>query len=157
MNYATIRGSERMGESDEVSYTAEDTEPYVHIDYPDNEDGREQEYQCQHCYRTVTREDDGEPWESRTHGAECPDNEDGPHEVDTGDQAHPSRWLNSAGISLTGDEVRLDVSVGDPRGCFRMTVRMMADGALMMYVPHPNDSTPHMALTEIRPGAYRIG
>ena len=65
--------------------------------------------------------------------------------------------VNSAAIDWSGDSLALSVSVGDPRGAFVLIVRQLDDGTRLMHVPHPDDSMPHMRLTELHPGTYRIG
>lgn len=93
-----------MGDSgDEVSYWTDEETPFrLTVSYPANEDGVVVPETCRHCGNDVTREDESDAWESRTHGAECADNitddqdEDGdwilgPHEVEESGALHPSR------------------------------------------------------------------
>jgi hypothetical protein len=55
-------------------------------------------------------------------------------------------WLNSARIFAepSKDRVQLTVSIGDPRGCFVMEVRRLNDGRIVIHLPHPDESLPHM-------------
>ncbi len=77
----------------------------------------------------------------------------------------PLAWANSASIILDPDDdaITVAISTGDPRGGFTMTIRRIPDGdhenagALVMHVPHPDDSTLHEDLHEFRPGAYFVG
>lgn len=71
----------------------------------------------------------------------------------------PLSWCNSANIRQDPDDdaVHVSISVGDPRGAFAMTIRRLDDGSLVMHVPYPGESMPHMKLTDLHPGTYRIG
>lgn len=84
-----------------------------------------------------------------------PDIENG-HEVD--EKEHFS-WLNWADVvkSEKYDELHLRASLGDPRGCFVITIRRMSNGELIMHVPHEDESAAHMKLTKLHEGTYKIG
>lgn len=70
----------------------------------------------------------------------------------------PGTFANSARVYVDdSDEVGVTISVGDPRGAFVMRVHRNDAGELFLSVPHPTDGMPHMNLTEIRPGFYKIG
>jgi hypothetical protein len=70
----------------------------------------------------------------------------------------PCAWANSAAIRVDPEEdsVTVSISVDDPRGAFTMTVRQI-DGQLYLYVPHAHMGGPHMTMTEINAGAFRLG
>lgn len=154
MNYATV---ETSIEGHERNWTT-DGDPSVRIAYEANENGYEQEYWCLQCGYEVTRESEDDFWSADSGEPDaCPDNDGSPHEVDTSDGTHTSRWLNSARVWLDGSEVHASISVGDPRGAFVFTVRMLDDGTLLMHVPHPGGTMLHQPLTELHPGTYKIG
>jgi hypothetical protein len=154
VNIATISISDTLSgepvESD-GSADAEDN-PSVGIYYDYN---AEQVYQCKHCYEELTEYADGftdEKFGSLT----CHDDDKQRHEVEESELIDASRWLHSARVQVNGDSVVASMSVSDPRGAFTFTMRMMPNGELMLYVPHPDDSSPHAKLTEVRPGAYKV-
>ena len=70
----------------------------------------------------------------------------------------PGGFAHSASITVSDDDsVTVSISVDDPRGGFAMTVhRSTADGQLYLTVPNPQDGFPHMRMTEVRPGCYRV-
>ena len=88
-------------------------------------------------------------------GIQCPDVENG---YDGAEKQHLG-WLNSAKVwvSPEKEEISLTVSVGDPRGCFVLTLYRNSEGILHMRTPHPEDSLLHLPLTETMPGTYRVG
>ena len=67
-------------------------------------------------------------------------------------------WLNSAQVVVDPDhdEVRLSVSVGDPRGAFVFTVRRVADGRLIIHTPHPGEGMPHCETEQLHPGTLQV-
>lgn len=70
----------------------------------------------------------------------------------------PAAWLNSAGIHVTSSEARVSLSVGDPRGAFTFEIRRRSDtGALLLHTPYPGESAPHMGLSPLHDGTYRVG
>lgn len=70
----------------------------------------------------------------------------------------PGSFANSASIHVSDDDsISVNISVGDPRGSFRMQIRRMEDGTLILHVPYAGMSAPHMPLTELHPGTFRIG
>jgi len=73
-------------------------------------------------------------------------------------QPVPLHWCNSASIHARPDRdsIQVTISVGDPRGAFVMEVERREDG-LYLSVPHPDQSSPHMPLTERTPGWYKVG
>lgn len=125
-----------------------------------NEEGSEPAQICRHCHASMdpdtegrTDGENGDPWW-------CDGNPDGdennsPHEA----QHNPIAWANSARITIDEDDnaVHLALSVGDPRGAFVFTVRRTPDGDLIMHTPYPGESMPHLKLTELHPGTYKIG
>jgi hypothetical protein len=98
---------------------------------------------------------------------ECQENE----QEDGGFGAHDPvptafNWVKHAGVSVNeaDDSVTLHISVGDPRGAFRFTLRRIpadADGELagkvIMHVPYPGEPTPHVPLTDLHTGTYIVG
>ena len=70
----------------------------------------------------------------------------------------PLTWLNSARITASPDDdaVYCIVSVGDPRGGFCFTVRRLSDGRLIVHVPHPGESLPHAATTQMHEGTLLV-
>lgn len=109
---------------------------------------------CEHCGETIAEY--GEWLHDDTGEAACADGETN---ATPGDSL-PGNW---AGITTnTADEsVQVQISVGDPRGCLTMTVRRVRDEdgneRLLLHVPNPDDSTPHVTMREIAPGTYQIG
>lgn len=82
-------------------------------------------------------------------------------------EAGPLGWCNSAAITLDRDDdaVHVSISVGDPRGAFGFTVRRLPQGnsvdpngqpVLVMHLPYPGEPMPHMTLSELHTGTYRI-
>lgn len=65
-------------------------------------------------------------------------------------------WCNSAAISYSDDELTVSISLGDPRGAFTMTARRLDDGSVILHVPHDGDTSPHVELTPMHPGTYRV-
>jgi hypothetical protein len=70
----------------------------------------------------------------------------------------PLAWLNSARLSVNSDEdsVSCVISVGDPRGGFCFTVRQLADGRIVLHMPHPDESMPHMTTEVLHPGTLVV-
>jgi len=67
-------------------------------------------------------------------------------------------WLfNSAHIHMNenGSEMRVGISVGDPRGAFVWTVRRWNGDGLLIHGPHPSEGLPHMATKQVRPGTLQ--
>lgn len=73
------------------------------------------------------------------------------------DLEHPSNWCNNAAIRIHEDRITVTISVGDPRGAFAMSIHRGEDGDLRLSVPDPSDSLPHMKLTQLSPGFFRVG
>lgn len=156
-----------MGDGgEELDYWTDGEYPItVRVSFPANENGMPESETCVHCSDEITRDDESEPWQSRTHGAECADNvaaaadgeEDliGPHEVTPSAALHPSRWLNSACVTVDEEEVTCVVSVNDPRGGFAFTVRRNPDGGFYIHTPYPGEPMPHMRTEEVHPGTLR--
>lgn len=85
----------------------------------------------------------------------CPGNDDLPHKV----EAIPLAWLNTASIVLDerDDAVHATISAGDPRGSFQFTIRRLPDGRMVMYLPHLDQSAPHMFMRPLDgSGAFEI-
>lgn len=125
------------------------------------EEGRE----CAHCGEAIaeyvdgwTHDDTGTRWCGNLTDDEAADDDGATLAAPAA--AVPGNW---AGIttSVEDESVRVEISVADPRGCLTMTLRRVRaeDGTerLLLHVPHPEDSTPHVALREIAPGTYEIG
>ena len=70
----------------------------------------------------------------------------------------PLTWFNSARIVADPDDdaVRCSVSVGDPRGAFVFTVRRLPDGQIVIHVPHPGESLPHVETTKLHDGTLLV-
>ena len=123
------------------------------------------ERHCEHCGESIAEYMTG--WEHDHTGSRwCHDLSDSDAaDSDDATSASPAMSLpvNWAGITTNTDDesVRVEISVGDPRGCLTMTVRRVRDddGAerLLLHVPHAGDSLPHVAMREIAPGTYQIG
>lgn len=72
----------------------------------------------------------------------------------------PLTWLNSARLIVDQDEdaVHCLISVDDPRGAFRFTVRRHFEtGALIISTPYPGDGGGHMAVKQLQPGMLEVG
>jgi hypothetical protein len=120
-------------------------------------------HSCKRCNERLYEDGPGEYLSTEDNAADCSEAE----EDDPGPLGYPHHWpepiagsfANSARIYVDEhDEVGVTISVGDPRGAFVMRVhRSEADGQLYLSVPHPSDGMPHMNLTEVRPGFYKIG
>ena len=120
---------------------------------------------CVHCGETIAEYVTG--WEHDATGARwCHDlTDEEAAEDDDATAATPAPSLPGNWAGITTDEadesVQVEISVGDPRGCFTMTLRRVrdADGRdrLFLRVPHPEDSTPHAPMREVHPGYYEIG
>ena len=63
-------------------------------------------------------------------------------------------WLNWASLETDAgdDAVVFNVSVNEPRGCFRFVVRRLADGRLLLHSPYPGESAPHVDTREVCEG-----
>lgn len=146
-----------------------------------NEDGTDDngETECPDGEETYTHDDDEYPdcgpdcamdgTTDAVTGETVPYSGDNPdHYLNVTRAAHepepmPLSWVNSAGIhtDADGDSVTVTISVGDPRGAFAFTVRRVTpdDGEpyLVMHTPYPGEGLPHMPLTRISDGTYRIG
>lgn len=120
---------------------------------------------CAHCGDTIAEYVTG--WEHDTTGArwcnDLTDEEAADQDDATVAEPAPSLPGNWAGITTdqADESVQVEISVGDPRGCFTMTLRRVRDTDghthLFLRVPHPEDSTPHAPLREVYPGYYEIG
>lgn len=166
MSNAMITGPDDGDSGEGVSYWTDDDQPRVTITYEDDEGRDDPAYPCEHCGTAVVSRTNayGTSWRDAANDldADCPVNEDDEgepwsHEVDPAAMREPARWLNSATAAISGDEVQVSISVGDPRGGFQMSVRRHPDGYLILHVPHPSEPVLHADLTEIHPGTYRIG
>lgn len=128
------------------------------------------EYRCRACgddlaetaQGFVTDTGDGRCQRADSDPDNEPDDRDGPHDP----KRIPLSWCNSAGVSVNADDdsVTVAISVGDPRGAFTMTIRRVPDdaegpfaGQLVMHVPHANEPSPHMELTDLHPGTLAVG
>lgn len=119
------------------------------------------DYQCGNCGERLSPPDNNgtEFYRAMSNGdSACPaydgSDPDEPHEP----EFIPGSFANSAQVVVDDDDsVTVTISVGDPRGAFAMTVRRNDAGELFLSVPHPSDGWPHMTLTEIHGGYYRIG
>lgn len=90
--------------------------------------------------------------------------EEGPEGIPT--VAEPGKSLPGNWVGMTADAdneaVAVQISVGDPRGCFEFTLRRWVDpedgkSKLLLHMPHPEDSTPHATLTHHHKGTYIVG
>lgn len=118
----------------------------------DDADDCTEEQECPDCEGTGESGDD--------EGEECPKCAGtGEIPADHEWELLPLSWLESAGIEISqsSDQVRLNVSVGDPRGCFTMELRWSDTHGLLMRLPHEGMSTPHVPLRELHPGTYVLG
>lgn len=114
---------------------------------------------CKHCGQPVTSDDEGETWTHEDTELSACD----PDQLDTGvDSATatpatiaPGNWIGFT-TSPEKQETRVEISVGDPRGSFTMTVRRLDDGRLILHVPHPETAEAHMRTRELHPGTYEI-
>lgn len=71
-----------------------------------------------------------------------------------------SQMVNWVGMTIGSQGAEVQISVSDPRGCFRMKVWKGTDDdgkeCLYLSTPHPDDSTPHARLEHHYNGVYRI-
>ena len=121
-----------------------------------------EEIRCKHCTEPIA-EYPGVGWVHDASGSTpCAGEEDDPD----GGRATPGTSLPGNWIGLSTDpekeSVSVQISLGDPRGCLEMTVRRWENPetgqrGLLLSLPHPDDSTPHVDLTEWHPGTYFIG
>lgn len=137
-----------------------------------NEDSDRPRFSCVACGAETTDDPDRDEicpdrdyrtWDEETDDwVDDPDDPSGPHAW----EPVPASWLNSAGISFRAedDSVTVSISVGDPRGAFTMTVRRVPDdvdgdlaGKLIMHVPYPGETTPHVPMRRLHDGTYIIG
>ena len=144
----TVNGSPELLEDDALNLTAH----FEEGDY------------CAHCgdliaeYSEWVHDSSGQVWCHDLTDDEAAGDDDATSATPAA--AVPGNW---AGVTVdpAGESVRVEISVGDPRGCLTMTLRRVRgeDGTerLLLHVPHPEDSTPHVALREIAPGTYQIG
>jgi hypothetical protein len=131
----------------ELKADAEDLST-VNVTY--NEDAIDQ-VECSSCHRELTEYPDGYT------------DDDGHRTCDDSAALHtpvqtPLTWLNSAAINPDPDEnsVTVTLSVGDPRGAFAMTLRKV-DDKIYLHLPHQDMPSPHMPLSLVTPGTYRVG
>ena len=70
----------------------------------------------------------------------------------------PLTWANSARVVVdpAEDSISCLVSVGDPRGAFCFTVRRLPDGRIVLHLPSPGESLPHMETRQLHPGTLVI-
>lgn len=142
----TINGTSHYSEDADLDVTA-------HIEDGDT---------CAHCGHAIAEygewlhDDTGNPWCGNLSEQEA--SEDAP--VATPAPHAPGNW---AGITIDdeGEAVQVQISVGDPRGCLTMTLRRVTndegESTLLLHVPHADDSTPHVALTPMHPGTFKVG
>ena len=145
----TVNGTPELLEDDDLNLTAT-------IEEGDR---------CAHCGDSIAEYVTG--WEHDTTGSRwCRDLTDAEAaEDDAATAAAPAPVApgNWAGVTIEPDEetTQVEISVGDPRGCFTMTLRRVRDSEgrthLFLRVPHPEDSTPHAPMREVYPGYYEIG
>lgn len=78
----------------------------------------------------------------------------------------PLSWCNSADLHMDEmeDSITVSISVGDPRGAFTLTIRRVPDdvsselaGYLLMHVPYPGETTPHVELNPLHDGTHIVG
>lgn len=127
----------------------------------------EEATRCQHCADPIAEypgigwvhDGTGERWCGNLTDEEAA-------EDDEATAAAPGTSLPGNWIGLSTDpekeSVSVQISLGDPRGCLEMTVRRWENPetgqrGLLLSLPHPDDSTPHVDLTEWHPGTYFIG
>lgn len=67
--------------------------------------------------------------------------------------------FNWAGVEVTENEVRVQISVADPRGCFQMTLRRGGEHGelVLLHLPHEGETTPHAPLRELHTGTFVVG
>ena len=146
----TVNGSPELLEDDDLNLTAAILEGGDH---------------CAHCGDTIAEYVTG--WEHDTTGNrwchDLTDEEAAEDDDATAATPAPTSPGNWAGVTIEPDEetTQVEISVGDPRGCFTMTLRRVHDSEgrthLFLRVPHPEDSTPHAPMREVYPGYYEIG
>ena len=144
----TVNGSPELLEDNDLNLTASIEEG----DY------------CAHCgdliaeYSEWVHDSSGQVWCHDLTDDEAADDDDAT--AATPAPVAPGNW---AGVTIKPDEetTQVEISVGDPRGCFTMTLRRVRDSEgrarLFLRVPHPEDSTPHASMREVHPGYYEIG
>lgn len=89
---------------------------------------------------------------------------DAGYQICTPQPTGPGAFANWAGITVAEEHLEVQISVGDPRGCFTMRLWQGEDEAgntrLYLSVPHPDDTTPHRVLTPLSdrvPGTFIVG
>jgi hypothetical protein len=153
---------------DSESQEVTDDVEYVTVEFDTD---REETHRCRACSEPLTQ--DGEVFSGGPEGALCLENLlDGPVTDDSVDygphdpEPIPLSWVNSAAIHLDEreDSVTVMISVGDPRGAFAFTVRRIPSdtdaehaGRLIMHMPHPGESSPHVTTKELHAGTLLIG
>lgn len=72
----------------------------------------------------------------------------------------PGNWVGFT-IDPERQQTQVQISAGDPRGCFTFTLRRWTDpqtgeNKLLLHLPHPGEGLAHMALTEHHEGTYIV-
>lgn len=68
----------------------------------------------------------------------------------------PMQWCNSAGVAIREDSVQVWISIGDPRGGFVMEARRLEDGRIVLHLPYPGESAPHMETENLHGGTLIV-
>ena len=68
----------------------------------------------------------------------------------------PMQWCNSAGADIREDSVQVWISIGDPRGAFVMEARRLGDGRIVLHLPYPGESEPHMETEHLHGGTLVV-
>lgn len=84
----------------------------------------------------------------------------GDHEQATPEAKAPGNWVGFT-LKPQSRETQVQISVGDPRGCFQFTLWTAknpdtGEEELRMTLPHPGGLFPHMTLTHLHDGTYRV-
>jgi len=128
-------------------------------------DGVAADHQCRDCGEPLAPTVDG--WANMEDATECPAAGDGDFAPHTAVPV-PLAWCNSAAVQLDADadEVTVSISVADPRGAFRFTIRRVPDdapsplaGCLLLHMPYPGQPMQHAPLTPLDPetGTFIVG
>lgn len=73
----------------------------------------------------------------------------------------PGNYVNWVSATVGEDSAAVQISLGDPRGCFEMRVWQGTDGEgnprVYLSVPNPSDPAPHMTLTRHTDSTFVVG
>lgn len=73
----------------------------------------------------------------------------------------PGNWIGFS-TDLEEESVKVQISIGDPRGCVEMVLRRWIDPetgkrSLLLHMPDPEGAEQHVPMTKLHTNTYRIG